>query len=147
MTDAQGNWPTWNEFWEGVENFINDVIIDSVILYAGVGVGIGLPFQVVEVTTNAELGVLFENGEWTVGEFGENSVSVNAGFLSVKYAYSGGEDSNGNVIEWNDDFDIKLSIPFKGPGSFGASCHYEASISLISLYNNFVSFGKENWGW
>ena len=98
MTDNQGNWPTWNEFWNEAKRIVVGVFeayIKALEYKVGIGQGLGVDLEDFGATAYRDTYIAFDDGEFVAG----NTITVSGGIsvLGVSYeanheTYAGGEN-------------------------------------------------------
>ena len=97
MTDSQGDWPTWNEFWNEAKRIVIGVLeayVKAVEYEIGIGQGLGADAQSAALTGYRNTYISFDNGEFTAGNKFLTSIKI-AGF-GISYeanhkTYAGGK--------------------------------------------------------
>ena len=170
MTDAQGNWPKWNEFWSEVKRVVEIVItsyIEALEYEVGIGQGLGADLVVGAITGYRDTYVGFDNGEFVAG----NRISVSGGVsvFGVSYeanhkTYAGGKNLKTSARNTDGPLDMlnyaeteKAWVISIGQFSFDSNMNLRLSFDLSAHiffgvncsagfnYSEFISGLKEIW--
>ena len=110
-SDGEGEWPSWNEFWNGVGDFfynIGEAFVTSLEFEVGVGIGLGFDISnniTAEVSRDTYVGI--DDGVLVTGNIVATEFSL-ADFLSIGDTYN-------HLVEKDDKIVSSSAHPLDGP--------------------------------